>query len=79
MRFQSDSDTLTKADIRELTRESDLAQILAWLEALSEGREHEVVAALMTEKKKKRRKSAEAMRQGYMGGDFHYNELLHQG
>ena len=43
---------MTKEDIRELTKQCDLPKILEWLEDLSEGRERQVIQALIVEKKK---------------------------
>ncbi len=50
--------TLTKEEIRELTKKSDLAQILKWLDALAHGREHDVTAALVMAKKKSKHRTA---------------------
>ena len=42
--------TLTREDIRDITKKSDISQIFDWMEKLSKGREKEVTAALLVAK-----------------------------
>lgn len=42
--------SLTREDIRDITKKSDLSQIFDWMEKLSKGREKEVTAALLVAK-----------------------------
>ena len=52
---RDESYRLTRKDIDEITRHSDLHQIMSWLRELSEGRQSEVTAALVVAKRNMKR------------------------